>query len=234
MRDRLSGHEGVSRATETMMHSRQGRNRRLSEDEHASDAPDRGGWQQAPEKSSSPSSPAGSWAFSNGNGRNKSPSREERASDAHPQGGGRQRAPERSRAPSQLAGSNRVVRCATDDEHASGTRKAEYRQQAPARCRDPSRPAGSKVVASGDQSQYDSHGNRGAALVRMVPSLLLSPDLRVTVERLAQNIINTHRMTRFQGKPCLNQQRGNRGRIPNEPYGESSPLPPPRTTMCGW
>ena len=88
MRDRLSGHEGVSRATEIMMHSRQGRNRRLSEDEHASDAPDRGGRQQAPEKSSSPSSPAGSWAFSNGNGRNKSPSREERASDAHPQGGG--------------------------------------------------------------------------------------------------------------------------------------------------
>ena len=87
MRDKISGHEGMSKATEKMMHSRQGRNRRLSEDEHASDAPDRGGRQQAPEKSSSPSSPAGSWAFSNGNGRNKSPSREERASDAHPQGG---------------------------------------------------------------------------------------------------------------------------------------------------
>ena len=51
--------------------------------------------------------------------------------------------------------------------------------------------------------------------------------LKVVVERFA-------RVTRLQGEPCLNQQRGDRGRVPDEPYGESSPLPPPRTTLCGW
>ena len=117
-RDGRSGRKGLREATERLMHGRQGR---LATDEHASGSTARGSRQRAPERSSSPSSPAGSadmtdgeapshvavteWAISDGETQRTPPSRVERASDAHPPGGGQQQAPERSRGPSQLAGS---------------------------------------------------------------------------------------------------------------------------------